>query len=83
LQLVGAFGFAKKELLLCLNHEIRFVSRVLVVINLELVSGGLEPFQHVAVIFQNHRETALGVHVKFLKVVKTFAETAKHIAFDV
>src|SRR5665213_4155434 len=83
LHLVGALRFAKKKLLLCLNHEIRFVSGILVVINLKLVSGRLEPFQHVAVIFKNHRKAAFGVHVKFLNLVKAFAETAEHIAFDV
>src|SRR5712672_2915590 len=83
LHLVGAFRFAKKKLLLCLNHKIGFVSGILIVIDLKLVSGGLEPFQHVAVIFQDHRKAAFSVHVEFLNFVKALAETAEHMSFDV
>ena len=54
LQLVGTFRFTKEKLLLCFHNEIGFVSLVFVVLNLKLVSGRLEPFQHLAVVFQNH-----------------------------
>ncbi len=51
--IVGAFYFTHKLSVGRFDHEVRFVSVVLVVEDLKLAARGFEPFQNAAVLFQN------------------------------